>query len=198
MKKLVYLMALMGLASFPIASSVSSDGSRHGERKHRVQRAHVQLFDVAGDVGGGVLSKGDAFEPSHRAVAYLKRSHRCLEYKMHTDNLPQGAYTNWWLVWNDPESCTDSESIPGSVCGLGDLANPELATFWATGGTVGSDGIGRFHDRHCIGDDRGFPAVDHPSGPTIPPLQDLQGPGLQNPKGWAGLDHRQVSRARLG
>ena len=185
MQRLIYLITLMGIAAFPIASSVSSDGGsgKHHRKRAHVQRAHVELFDVAGDVGGGVLTKGDAFEPSRRAVTYLKRSHKCLEYKMYTDNLPEGAYTNWWLVWNDPGSCMDSQSIPGSACGIDDLANPELATFWATGGIVGADGIGRFHDRHCIGDDRGFPAVDHPSGPPLPPLQDIQGPGLKNPKG---------------
>ena len=182
MRNLVCWLAFAGLIWIPTTGSVSSDGGGH--KKHvRVQKAPVQFFDYAGDVGGGVLTPGEAFFPGDHAVAYLKRSHDCLEYKMRTDNLPKGAYTNWWLVWNDPKSCVDQQSVPGSRCGFGDLANPSLATFWATGGLVGEDGIGRFRDRHCIGDDHGFPAVDDPSGPVIPPLQNIQGPGLLKTKG---------------
>ena len=150
----------------------------------RVQRARTLVFGPAGDIGGGVLTPGDIFPPMGADRAILKRDGKCLSYRIKTSGLPPGAYTNWWGTWNEPGNCTDQTSFPGSQCGLGDLGNPDLGVFWATGGIVGDDGIGRFKDEYCVGEDRGFPA-NFAIEPHVAPLQDVQGPGLLNPKGAA-------------
>ena len=153
------------------------DSSDDSSDDRRVQRAPMQFFDSAGSVGGGPLNKGDEFHPSDEVKALLKRTSKCLSYKIKTDNLPEGAYTNWWLVWDKPETCM----IP-YACGFDDFVNPNLSTFWATGGVVGPGGVGRFQDRTCIGDDAGFPA-NQAIPPLVDALQNLQGPGMSNPKG---------------
>ena len=106
------------------------------------------FFDSAGDIGGGPLAAGDEFHPSNRARATLKRTSKCLSYEIKTDGLPRGAYTNWWLTWDRPETCV----VPHQ-CGFDDFFNAELSTFWATGGVVGPNGVGHFEDRTCVGDE---------------------------------------------
>ena len=55
--------------------------------------------------------------------------------------LLQGAYTNWWVILNDPSQC------PNNECTLADVfTNPasKPSVFWATGGIVQSNGVGNF------------------------------------------------------
>lgn len=61
-----------------------------------------------------------------------------------------GAYTIWWIIFNNPAMCSD----PG--CGEDDVFNEDgtlnieqiqktqLSALWATGGVVGKDRVGEF------------------------------------------------------
>ena len=55
--------------------------------------------------------------------------------------LPGGAYTNWFVVFNRPEQCSER-----CACGLGDLANPfvEAGVFYATGRVADAYGQATF------------------------------------------------------
>ena len=63
-----------------------------------------------------------------------------LTLHLHTTGLPAGAYTNWWIIFNNPDGCAGE-------CGLPDVfpggpSNPSV--FWATGGVVQDNGVGNF------------------------------------------------------
>ncbi len=136
--------------------------------KHRVSRAEVRAFQPAGDYGGGVLVPGTFFPPTGHGESKLLRRKNGIEYKIRTTGLPPGAYTNWLVVINNPEECSDG------VCDFDDVFNNPATNssgFWATGGVVGDDGVGRFRARIKVGEI------------SSDPRQHLFGPGLLNPKG---------------
>jgi hypothetical protein len=84
--------------------------------------------------------------------------------------LPPGAYTNWWVIINNPEECTNGQ------CDVEDVFfNPATnsSVFWATGSIVQSNGIGNFSARVNVG--------ELPSGPDQVPLPGP--PGLVDPEG---------------
>ncbi|MEG3436439.1 hypothetical protein V0288_04850 [Pannus brasiliensis CCIBt3594] len=62
-----------------------------------------------------------------------------VSYTINTNSLPEGAYTNWWVVFNNPSACVGG-------CGEDDFARPgvDASAFYATGNVVGSNGIGNF------------------------------------------------------
>ncbi len=140
------------LAVFVGSPSVSTAGEGTS-----VSSAPVVAFLPAGDVGGGVLVPGTFFPPTNRGHATLKRGEDWIQVNINTSGLPPGAYTVWWLIFNNPAGCS-------TPCGLlDDVLNPDAAVsvFWATSGVVGENGIANFHDRYTIGDDLGFPGVQH-------------------------------------
>jgi hypothetical protein len=124
-----------------------------------VSRAPVVAFLPAGDVGGGVLVPGTLFPPAKRGRATLKRGEDWIQVNIKTSGLPPGAYTVWWVIFNNPAGCS-------TPCGLDDVLNPAAAVsvFWATGKVVKENGIANFHDRYTIGDDLGFPGTQHSLG----------------------------------
>jgi hypothetical protein len=83
--------------------------------------------------------------------AKLTRDDDGIWMRVNTTGLPAGAYTNWWVIYNNPDKC----DLPGSCAG-GDLANPavEGAVIWATGGVVGRNGVGHFSARLDVGEIR--------------------------------------------
>ena len=119
-----------------------------------VTRAEVFAFQAAGDVGGGVLTPGDTFPPSKPAFARLKRKADRLDLDIRTSGLPAGAYTVWWIIFNNPAGCTHG-------CGDDDFFNPDaqVSVFWAAGGVVATNGIGRFDATYNVGDSLGTPGT---------------------------------------
>ena len=89
-----------------------------------------------------------------------------------TTDLPVGAYTVWWVIFNKPGECSDG------ACGANDTGRAkdppgnlaEGGVLWATGGIVGPDRMGHFSASLGLG-------VDAAPGPV------LRGPALTNPMG---------------
>lgn len=87
-----------------------------------------------------------------------------------TGLLPGGAYTNWWVIFNEPQFC----SPPG--CGADDFpqngGNPNAgaSVLWATGRVVDANGQGNFASHLAAG------------GVSSAPGQVLFGPALLNPR----------------
>ncbi len=77
--------------------------------------------------------------------AQLHRTMRSVSGAIHTNDLDGGAYTVWWVVWNDPSVC------PGD-CGLLDLGRPGVFLGRATGKVVGATGVGHFGASLSVGD----------------------------------------------
>lgn len=85
---------------------------------------------------------------------------------LRTAELDRGAYTVWWVVFNQPEHCTDPFD-PAFECGSGDLFAPgvDASVLYAAGNVVGGSGRTGFGARLGVDDDR----------------EALFGPGLTNP-----------------
>jgi hypothetical protein len=97
------------------------------------------------------------------------RNNDSLTVNIHTSDLPPGAYSVWWVIYNHPELCTvpfecmdpaHDEALDSPV---------QFALQNATGHIVGGAAIGNFSASIRIG--------GHPSGEV------LEGPGLLNPAG---------------
>lgn len=144
-----------------------------GAGKHvTVDLARAQIFGPAGDYGGGVLTPGTTFPPD-RSLSVLLRWDDGVGIFTVTTGLPPGAYTTWWVFFNNPEACLLPDADSGSRCSIPDLFTPETvpSAFWSTGGVVGPSGIGFFHDRTGVGE--------------VPEREDqiaFPGPGLLKPR----------------
>lgn len=91
---------------------------------------------------------GDGPDPAGSGTAQLVRTSSGVSASIHTNNLPPGAYTVWWVIFNTPGGCSDGVcgeddvfSAPG-VPDVGGSANPSVAR--ATGKVVGPNGLGNF------------------------------------------------------
>ncbi len=96
----------------------------------------------------------------------LIRNENGVAYTISTTGLMPGRpYTNWWVIFNNPEFC----SVPG-LCALSDLPNNggdtrvDASVLWATGRVVDASGQGNF-SAHLAAD-------------GVAPGQLLFGPGL--------------------
>lgn len=102
----------------------------HGRR---VTRAKALLFDIA---------QGIRYAPLitvSNSSAKLIRGDRRIWVRVKTERLPPGAYTNWFIIFNNPGACNGG-------CGADDFGNPDVMAsgFWATGEIVGDSGKATF------------------------------------------------------
>ena len=115
---------------------------------------------------GGVI----VMNPKTRGTSDLVRSVDGISINIDTSDLPVGAYTTWWIIFNDPSGCSDG------ACGENDVLPPpgttaaKVSVLWATGGIVGPDRMGHFSASLGVGADAA-------------PGQLLFGDGLTNPMG---------------
>lgn len=118
-----------------------------------VQKSPILAFQPAGEFGGPTnqLVPGTFFPPLQDNKASLKRGKDYLQFNIHTTGLPEGAYTVWWIIFNDPSSCVGPGAGNG-VCGEADLFNSKAAIVWATGKVVKANGAGNFSDRIYVGE----------------------------------------------
>lgn len=83
--------------------------------------------------------------PGARSKLMRRNTGICMN--INTRTLPEGAYTVWWFVFNNPEHCTAPLGVGGARCGGdADFANDavQASGLWATGSIVGPDGVGHF------------------------------------------------------
>lgn len=173
-------MAAVALVTIAVFGTVTAAGSPRTE----VSRDPVVAFQEAGDVGGGVLEPGTSYPPTNRGFATLKRGDDWIRSNIQTSGLPAGAYTVWWVLFNEPEHCD-------RPCDEGDLLNPDtgVSIFFATGGTVSSNGIANFRAHYREGDDLGEPDTQHvlgdgaldPSRAEVHMIIKYHGPPSQDP-----------------
>ncbi len=104
----------------------------------------ISIFFCSTPAYGAVLQRSDVFSvennlPIEEATATLERMEDSVEFSLST-TLDSGAYTVWWIIFNNPEFCVDG-------CGVDDLEIEEVngSAFWATGGIVEDDNVGVFN-----------------------------------------------------
>ncbi|MBT8305793.1 MAG: hypothetical protein KJN85_02535 [Maribacter sp.] len=95
----------------------------------------------------------------------LHRNKNGITVNFKAENLHPGAYTIWWVIWNEPQNC-----ITPGACVEDDFGNPvavEVEVMYAGGHVVGNNGKGNFSAHLNAGDDSpesmntsfGFPSV---------------------------------------
>jgi len=151
MKKLALLLTLPLILTFGCTKE-DLYSLLHGHDDHKkpiVQHAEVEVFMPAGKFGGekNVLKPGTTFPPIDGGHATLRRGYDYIQFNLHTTGLPPGAYTIWYVIFNDPSSCSEG-------CGENDLLLPKTGVVWATGKVVGENGIGNFRDKLYVGERR--------------------------------------------
>ena len=108
--------------------------------------------------------------PQARGSSDLVRTVENVSMNIDTTDFPIGAYSVWWVIFNNPAGCSDGE------CGENDVLPPpstpevEVSPVWATGGIVGPDRGGHFSARLGVGKDAA-------------PGQIIFGDALTNPMG---------------
>ena len=89
------------------------------------------------------------------ASASLVRTDNGLTMQINTSELEPGAYTVWWVIFNNPEFCSD-------MCGEDDLPfnggdpNVNVVLPNATGHAVGQNGVGNFGAYIQVGTSEGL------------------------------------------
>jgi len=146
MKKKILALALGSLALISLVANA-------GDNSH-AKMIHWQLSD--GNPADGATINGSS--------AKLTRGDGVVWLRINTTGLPAGAYTIWWVIFNNPDAC----GVDG--CDDGDFGNGAVAAsaLYATGGVVTNNGVGHFR-AHLEEND--------------PPGQVLFGPGLTTAAG---------------
>lgn len=121
------------VAVFTLDTQAEADSK--GKKKGNTVKATMNLFDAATGI------RYDPGTPVKGSRGKLSRHDDEVWADIKTHRLPPGAYTNWWVIFNNPSECATE-----FACGGGDLSNPAVkgAVFFATGGIVGADGKGHF------------------------------------------------------
>ncbi|HUG15898.1 MAG TPA: hypothetical protein VMM78_12880 [Thermomicrobiales bacterium] len=107
----------------------------------------------AGQQSSGVYSFADG-SPVDGAHATLLRNDGGIRMTLTTSGLDAGGtYTIWWVIFNNPEACTDGVHGLGLLCGAGDLGSGDVAAsvLYATGHVVGKNGKGNFGAHLSVG-----------------------------------------------
>jgi hypothetical protein len=172
-------LALIGCESGP-APNLQPDGEESdlelAAGKTQVDKVELQVFlpagDVAGvDAGGNLVLCSDAnpcplepgtfYPPTNGSHSILHRGSGWVSYNLHTTGLPPGAYTNWWVIFNNPDACMNG-------CDVEDVFDPnseaDVSVFWADGSIVGQNGVGNFHARIREGEVPGEFILGNPDG----------------------------------
>lgn len=94
-------------------------------------KTNLPLFDAGPDV------RYTPFIEVSPSQAKLKGDADELWVSVKTVRLPPGAYTNWWVIFNDPTACSGG-------CGADDFGLSSASVLFARGGVVGDDGKTEF------------------------------------------------------
>ncbi len=151
---LVFLVAgLLAGVLFAYGSASAGGGEEIGNS--------TPMYDFQDHGGVEVLFR------KQRGTSELVRDAEGISMSFDTADLPVGAFTVWWVIFNNPTACSNDD------CGSSDtrLGGPaEASILWATGGIVGPDRIGHASAHLKVGLENA-PGYVH------------RGPGLTNPMG---------------
>lgn len=114
------------------------------------------------------------------ARAQLVRTDNGISMTINTEVEP-GAYTNWWIIFNNPEECSNPLPDIGALCSPADFINPLVAgsVLYAAGNIVGPSWKGRFAGHLSLGDTGGAlfgPGILNPMGAEVHVLVRSHGP----------------------
>lgn len=110
----------------------------------------------------------------------LHRNKNGITVNFKAEGLHPGAYTIWWVIWNNPQECTE-----GNLCGEADFGTPgvDVDVMYAGGHVVGNNGKGNFSAHLNAGDE----TPESMNG--LFGLPDVEGGGLQVGKTFSAEVH---------
>lgn len=114
------------------------------------------------------------------AKAELEREEHSIEIEVHTSGLPLGAYTNWWVIFNEPSACA------AAMCVYNDLFIPETesSVLWATNAIL-EDGVAEFeaelHEGELPGQVLSGSGLTNAQGAQIQYIIKWHGPASDDP-----------------
>jgi len=80
-------------------------------------------------------------------TATLHRNKNGITVNFKAEGLFPGAYTIWWVIWNNPEDCATPNE-----CADSDFGSVEVEVLYAAGNVVGNNGKGNFSGHLNAGD----------------------------------------------
>jgi hypothetical protein len=195
------------------STSEAPEGVAASPNNGRVQHTPVVAWMAAGELGGGVLEPGTVFPPNAAQNGTLNRGDESVRTVVSTSGLPPGAYTSWWVIFNNPAACTGVapvSGVEGSRCGGSndDYFNPDVmaSVHWITGGVVKQNGIWGFTAATAVGDDLGEPGTQYIFGPGLvyPATAEVQvviryhGPASDDPAALYSQTHSIMGLCEAG
>lgn len=99
---------------------------------------HHKLHELSDTTNTNIVDPQDI----NGSQAKLTRGDDSVTISVNTTGLPVGAYTTWWVIWNDTAECNDGTAP--LLCGAGDLGSASNSVFFASGGVTNRNGVGHF------------------------------------------------------
>lgn len=102
----------------------------------------------------------------------LTRNNNGISMNIKTTDLEAGAaYTIWWVIFNNPENCSDGECGENDVLPPGVNPDADVSVAFAAGHVIGNNGKGNFGGHLSVGDTSGL----HPAFLDTNGLVDAHG-----------------------
>ncbi|MCH8893821.1 MAG: hypothetical protein IIB32_10000 [Chloroflexi bacterium] len=155
-------LIILTLAVFGLLAGALTAFSSVSARSNAAVSDTAVVFDFQDHGGVAIMN------PKNRGTSDLVRTVDGVSMNIDTTDLPVGAYTVWYVFFNNPAGCSDGE------CGENDVLPPnvnpeaEVSLAWATGGIVGPDRMGHFSGSIGLGADGAPGAVLWGDGLTDP------------------------------
>ena len=173
-----FKLAMLTLAVVGLLASVTAIASNVTAGVNAAGKDTVPVFDLL-DHGVAVMN------PQNRGTSDLVRTVDGISMNIDTIDLPVGASSIWWVIFNDPSMCTDGE------CGENDVLPPPgnveagVSVLWAgSGAIVGPDRMAHFSSSLGVGEESvpgellWGPALTNPMGAEVHLLIRYHGPAL--------------------
>lgn len=166
----VVVLIMSAVPALAHGDDLDANGAAH-------QTASVHAF--------GSLPDLDPAGDDYRS-AKLVRNDNGISWSIKTDSLTPGdVVTIWYVIFNHPGACTNSDADEGARCVGGDLSNADVdaSVMWAAGTIVGGAGTASWGGHLSTGElNSPHPAfdngqgLDHPRGAEVHLVVETHGP----------------------
>jgi len=135
--------------SHRLVAEMESRAMQHAETSSinfGTMRVHTSASEIDSPIRR--VSTDGGYQGHKIGDAVVLRTEKTLEAVVLARGLRAGAYTMWWVVFNNPDRCTEAQPAMQAQCGGGDgsdLQMNDVSILWASGAVVKRDGIGLFH-----------------------------------------------------
>jgi hypothetical protein len=173
----VFLSIISVVVLIVSAVPALAHGDGLDEERATHHAASVHAFGNLPDLGPA----GDDYRSSKPV-----RTGNGISWTIKTDSLTPGdVVTIWYVIFNHPGACANSDADGGARCAGGDLSNRDVdaSVMWAAGTIVGGAGtagwgghlnVGELNSPHpVIGNGQG---LDHPRGAEVHLVVETHGP----------------------